>query len=252
MLANILIAVALGSVVSLVGGFALLGLSPAAIRRTEHLFVAIAAGALIGAAMLDLLPEAIESGPDIAALGMLLGVGAFFLIERGLSWFHHHAHHDDDRAHTDKRTAPLIIIGDTFHNFIDGAAIAIAFISSPELGILTAVAVGMHEIPQEVGDFALLLSRGFSKRRVLLINVLSALAAFAGALLAYLLADTVIGLLPWLLAGTAGMFLYIALANLIPELHRKHERGLAWLETVALVGTVGLVAVVVEIAHHFE
>ena len=181
------------------------------------------------------------------------GLGVFFLIERALRWFHHHPHHDDgeENHHPDDRTAALVVIGDTFHNFIDGAAIAIAFIASPELGILTAIAVGMHEIPQEVGDFALLLSRGYSKRRVLLLNVLSAFAAFAGALIAYALADTVTGLLPWLLAGTAGMFLYISLANLIPDLHRKHDKGLVWLETLVLLGAVGLVAIVVYAAHAF-
>lgn len=246
MLTSILIAVALGSVVSLAGGFGLLGLSPKTIRRAEHLFVAVAAGALLGAALIDLLPEAIELGPDVAPLGLLIGLGSFFLLERALNWFHHHRHEPGEGI---DRTATLVIISDTLHNFVDGAAIAIAFIASPELGILTAVAVGLHEIPQEVGDFALLLSRGFSRGKVLMINIFSALVAFAGAGTAYLLADTVAGLLPWLLAGTAGMFLYISLSNLIPDLHRKHERGLVWLETMVLIGAVLLVGVVTEVAH---
>ncbi len=247
MLTSILLAVALGSVVSLAGGLALLGLPPRTIRRAEHLFVAVAAGALLGTALIDLLPEAIEMGAEAAPLGLLLGLGLFFLLERALNWLHHHRH-EEGETEVD-RTASLIVISDSLHNFVDGAAIAIAFIASPELGVLTAIAVGLHEIPQEVGDFALLLSRGYSRLRVLTLNLLSAAAAFAGAGTAILLADSIVGLIPWLLAGTAGMFLYISLSNLIPDLHRKHDRGLIWVETAVLVASVALVALVSSISH---
>lgn len=248
MLTSILIAVALGSVVSLIGGIALLGLPQKTLRKAEHLFVALAAGALLGAAALDLLPEALEISADVVPYALLLGISTFLIIERGLSWLHHHRHEEGDRDHKHESTT-LVIIGDTIHNFIDGAAIAISFMASPELGILTAIAVGLHEIPQEVGDFALMLSRGFSKKKALLVNVCSALAAFLGAGITYLLADSITNLLPWLLAGTAGMFMYISLANLIPDLHREHERKLVWLETLVIILGIAAVALVGHLAH---
>ena len=250
MIGTILIAVALGSVVSLIGGIVLVSLPPRYIRRGEHLFVAFAAAALLGTAALDLLPEAFEAGPEIAPFALLIGVIAFFLVERGLHWLHHHRHEPDTEAALSDRTPALVIISDTLHNFIDGAAIAISFLASPELGVVTAVAVGLHEIPQEIGDFAILLARGYSRRKALLINVLSALAAFVGAGVTYLVADSVEGILPWLLAGTAGMFLYISLSNLIPDLHREHDRDLVWLETAVLVGAIAIVAVVISLTHH--
>ena len=184
--------------------------------------VSFSAGTLLGAAFLDLLPEALEvSGAREAFAMALAGLLVFFTLEKVILWHHHHSHSHQK----EKPVGYLNLVGDGLHNFFDGAVIAAAFISSPALGIVTTIAVILHEIPQEIGDFSLLLYSGFSVKKALAYNLLSALAAVAGAMLFYYASGVVAGLQAFGLSFTAGMFIYIALADLVPELHK--EKGIA-------------------------
>lgn len=233
-LAYILLFTFLGSIVSLVGGILLLVNKKFALK-ISHFLTSFAAGTLLGTAFFDLLPEAAESsgvGRDIF-LWTLIGILIFFLIER----FIHH--HDHGKSHDDKKSlVPLIIIGDSLHNFIDGVAMAATFLVSVPLGIVTSLAVAAHEIPQEIGDFGLMLQRGLERRKVLIINFLSGVVALVGAVLTYLAKDSIQGLLPAILALTAGFFIYISAANLIPEIHLQENQKIAFWETVMLIAGV--------------
>ena len=165
---------------------------------------------------------------------------AFFILERFLFWFHHH--HE-----TNKEIRPsilLITLGDSIHNFIDGIAIASAFLISFPLGVTTAIAVAAHEIPQEIADFTVLLSQKVSKFRTLAFNGLSALTSLAGALLAYFLSNQIIPYLPYIISFTAGMFIYIAASDLIPELHKSSIKNTnAWHQTGMLLFGIFLVVI---------
>lgn len=219
----------LGSVVSLVGGILLLFKENFA-KKISHLLAAFAGGALLGTAFFDLLPEAVsEGGEGGVFLWTLIGVLTFFLIER----FVHHHHHGDESGEK-KTIIPLIIIGDIIHNFIDGVAMAGTFLISVPLGIVTSLAVAAHEIPQEIGDFGLMLHKGLSRKKVLLINFFSALTAMFGAVLTFIAKGSIEGFLPPVLGLTSGFFIYIALANLIPEIHSRENKKTAFWETILL------------------
>ena len=194
--------------------------------------VSFAVGTLLGVALLDLLPESLETLKPTVAFGTLLGaILVFFTFEKFLLW--RHCHHDHCEVH--ETAAPLILVGDGVHNFIDGAVIAAATFISIPLGITTAVAVAAHEIPQEVGDFAILLSAGYSRMRALWLNILSGLSAIGGVLVAGFAVDHLPRILPYFLPVAAASFLYIAMADLIPSLHRgPFERGA--LRQVLVVG----------------
>lgn len=217
----------IGSVVSLCGGV-LLFMNKNFALKISHYLASFAAGALLGTVFFDLLPEAQESAGEINIyLWVLIGILSFFLIER---FIHSHS----QVKGKDSAVVPLIVIGDSVHNFIDGVAMAATFLISVPLGIITALAVAAHEIPQEIGDFGLMLNRGVSRKRVLLINFFSALTAMLGAILTYLAKDSIEGVLPVALALTSGFFIYIAAANLIPEIHSREDQKLAFAETLAL------------------
>ncbi|MBI1971568.1 MAG: ZIP family metal transporter [Candidatus Wildermuthbacteria bacterium] len=231
-----------GSIGALAGGLVLLAWRELA-AKVSHALTAFAAGALLGAAFFDLLPEAVHGSEETGAnvfLWTLTGIILFFFIEHVVHWRHHH-----DQVHEHARetmaTAPLIIISDTVHNFIDGIIIAITFLINIPLGIVTALAVIAHEIPQEIGDFALLLHKGFSRKMVVLINVLSAAVALIGALLGYVFGSFLQGYIPILLGLTAGFFIYIATSDIMPEIHYKKRRGFAVAESILLVS--GIVAI---------
>lgn len=228
----------IGSIISLFGGILLL-LNKKFAHSISHYLSSFAAGTLLGAAFFDLLPEALEESEHSGITSLTLfawvlaGILFFFLIERFLHWSHHHGYEDHEIK--GRPTVPLVIIGDTIHNFIDGVAIAATFTLSIPLGIITTFAVGAHEIPQEIGDFGILLKNGLKRKKIIIINVLSALASFLGALLAFYFAEQIEGLTAILLAITAGFFLYIALSDLIPEIHHENKKGLALWETIFLV-----------------
>ena len=179
--------------------------------------VSYAVGALLGVSMLALLPASLEDLPPPRVFTtLLLGILLFFVLEKLVLWRHCHTH--DCEVH--ESTVFPVLIGDAFHNFVDGAVIAAAVLTSIPLGVTTAVAVAAHEIPQEVGDFAILLHAGYSRSRALLLNVLSAASSAVGAVAAFFAFDSVPRLLPYFLALAAASFLYVAMADLIPGLHR--------------------------------
>lgn len=179
--------------------------------------VSYAVGALLGVAMLKLLPETLGQLPaDRFFVTLLFGILLFFVLEKLVLWRHCHTH--DCEVH-DGTVFP-VLVGDAFHNFVDGAVIAAAVMTSVPLGVSTAIAVAAHEIPQEVGDFAILLHAGYSRSRALLLNVMSAGASALGAVAAFLAFDFVPLTLPYFLVLAASSFLYVAMADLIPGLHR--------------------------------
>ena len=238
-----------GSVVSLVGGVLLAEKK----KKREH-FVRYAlpfgAGALLAAAFLGLLPEAVHTQePNVAAGWMLGGFLVFFVLERGLSWFHHHHHDHETEEARDKTHTSLVIVGDTLHNAIDGVAIGAAFLVSPAAGVGTALAVALHEIPQEVGDFGILLAKGMSRRRVILVNVLSALATVVTALLTYLLGTALVVDVSPLLAVAAGLFIYIAAADIIPDIHERPHHEATVQSALLLLGVAVIGGMILMTAH---
>ena len=179
--------------------------------------VSYAVGALLGVALLLLLPEALETlKPAVVFATLLSGIMVFFVLEKVVLLRHCHT----DECHVHRATATLVIVGDAFHNFIDGATICAALMSSVSLGVNTAIAVAAHEIPQEVGDVAILLAAGYSRRRALLLNVVSGASGLAGAMVAYAAVGTLPGIRPFVLAFSSAGLLYIAMSDLIPDLHR--------------------------------
>jgi zinc and cadmium transporter len=206
-------------------------------HAVPHL-VSFAIGALLGASLLGLLPHAIEHeyivDPHIIGLTLLIGLLSFFLLEKMVLWRHCHSHHghehipelgEDHHNHhheQPKKTAgALILIGDGIHNFVDGVLIAAAFLTDVHLGIVTALAIAAHEIPQELGDFVILLHSGYSRRKALYFNMLSSLATVVGAVLGYFLLADMQHILPYILVVAASSFIYIAVADLIPGLQSK-------------------------------
>jgi zinc and cadmium transporter len=179
--------------------------------------VSYAVGTLLGVSMLALLPATLDQLPSGHVFTTLLwGILLFFLLEKLVLWRHCHVH--DCEVH--EGTIVPVLVGDTFHNFVDGAVIAAAVITSIPLGVSTAFAVAAHEIPQELGDFALLLHAGYSRGRALLLNVLSGTASAVGAVATFIAVETLPRLLPYVLVLAAASFLYVAMADLIPGLHR--------------------------------
>lgn len=209
----------LGSLGGLLTASAFLLLGDGLRLRLVPWVISYAVGTLLGAALLALLPNALESIEPSAALGTLLaGVLTFFLLEKLVIWRHCHSGHDCE-VHTSS-AASLVIVGDAFHTFVDGAVIAAAVITSVPLGVTTALAVAAHEIPQEVGDVAILLRAGYSPARAFTLNILSATGGVLGAVLMLTASRHVPAILPFVLSFAAGSFLYVAMSDLIPDLHR--------------------------------
>lgn len=235
----------IGGLFSIIGGVLLLADKKVALKIGAML-TPFAAGALLGAAFFDLLPEAIElgGGQDIFRW-TVVGILAFFLLEHYLHWFHHHEDHEEKK----KPTVPLIIIGDTLHNAIDGVVIGAAFVVNPALGVVTAIAVAAHEIPQEIGDFSILLKAGMRRRNVLLWNALSALATVATALLTFELGSSSSIPLPAILGLAAGLFIYIAMSDLIPDIHAEAKGRFKTLAILLIVFGVVTVGLITDIAH---
>lgn len=241
-----------GSIVSLVGGIYLLYGKWGA-KKLQRIAVPFAAGALLAAAFVDLLPEAMEgSDAHVVSIVILLSFLTFFLLERTLSWFHHHHEHEHSAGEQVRtRNSVLIIIGDTLHNFIDGLAIGASFLVSPATGIVTAIAIAAHEIPQEIGDFGLLLSKGMRRRKVLLVNIFSALATVVAAVLVYGMGDALPVSQPILLAVTAGFFIYIAASDIVPTIHAEPKRRVANMQAAVLIAGVIFVGVTTTVAHQY-
>jgi zinc and cadmium transporter len=257
-------------------------------RLLPH-FVSFATGALLGAALLALLPEAMESvGADGAhgiGVALIVGLGIFFVIEKVVLWRHAHSHegaadgappgeghghahaahahaetaahahghdhahdhghahgHDHGHSHRDEAAGVLVLIGDSVHNVLDGILISAAFLQNRPLGLVTTFAVAAHEIPHRLGDFVLLVHSGMSQRRALLLNMVTGLAAVLGGIGAYFALRRVLGMLPYALALAAAGFLYIAVAGLIPALHRRADPRTSLAQVVLIGLGVGVIA----------
>ena len=238
-----------GGVFSLIGGILLL-ISKRGANILAEYATPFAAGALLAAAFLDLLKEGLEHGDSEVILRWTLGgLLLFFLLESLLSWFHHH-HEHKGKKHVDP-TVSFIIIGDTIHNFIDGAAIAAAFLISVPTGIVTTLAVATHEIPQEIGDFGLMLKKGLKSKQVILVNVLSALATTVAAILFFKLGKDNDALISMLLGLTAGFFIYIAVSDIIPTIHGSKSKRALNIKSLLLIAGVIIVGISTTIAHNY-
>lgn len=253
MLLNILLASAFGSVLALLGGVMLLWREGVA-RRFSMMIVSFAAGSLMAAAFLDLLPEAIEGAESAGGylvhstaaygslwLAVLAGVLTLFLIEK---YFHRYHCHEPE-SHHHHLFGGGIVVGDTIHNFIDGTVIALAFVGGgPAVGFATTLAILLHEIPQEVGDFGVLLHAGWSKAKVFWSNFFVQLTSPLGAVMGYFFLNRLSPIIPPLLAYSAGIFIYIAISDLLPEIRRENRGSFGQvvllLLGIALIWSVGV------------
>jgi|SRR5687767_2195604 zinc and cadmium transporter len=236
---------------SVAGGTLSAGLAAAslAIRATwVPMLVSFAIGALLGAAFLEIIPHAFELGEaHEVAFAILGGIFGFFVLEKVLIWRHCHTEHCEVHDQDGRRSGTLIVIGDTVHNFVDGLLIAAAFLQSVELGVVTAIAIIAHEIPQEVGDFLILLHSGYSRLRALAMNLVSSAATIVGGVIGYYSLQEFGEYESTLLGVVAASMIYVAVADLIPGLHRRPElRDTAsqtllialGIATIAMVGAV--------------
>jgi zinc and cadmium transporter len=207
-------------------------------KRVVPWLVSYAVGALLGAALLALVPEALASLAPSSVFGTLLGgIMLFFILEKLVLLRHCHT----DACEVHGAAAPLVLIGDGFHNFIDGAIICAAVLTSIPLGINTAIAVAAHEIPQEVGDVAILLASGYSRGRALMLNVVAGASGIVGALLAFLAVGIVPDVRPYVLAISSGSLLYIAMSDLIPDLHRREIDASAARQVLLISAGIGTI-----------
>lgn len=238
---NVFILALAGGVISLSGGFVLLKNAKLA-KLLSQISAPFAAGALLAAVFFDVLPEALELGKiDNVFIWLLLGIVGFFILERRLNWFHHHHEHDADK-NVKKRIPAMLVVGDTVHNAIDGIAIGVAYLADPMLGVVTAIAVALHEIPQEIGDFGLLLKSGWAKSKVLKVNLLSAMACVVTALATYFIGNSVEQIIAPALGLVSGMLLYISLSDVLPTVHdsKNHKK---WFDKATLLFLSGIIIV---------
>lgn len=232
------------SLISLIG-IATLSIHTERLRRVLFILVSLATGALLGDAIIHLIPEAFEkaASPLTVSLVILLGLISFFVLEKFLRW--HHFHSEEEFSPDHSRIHPLgylVIVGDGFHNMIDGLIIGSSYFISLEIGIATTTAVILHEIPQEIGDFGLLIHAGFSRVTALLANFASALLAFVGAGIAVTLGGEGGDLIPLIAAFAAGNFLYIAGSDLVPELHKVRDIRSSLLQLLFILIGIGIMA----------
>jgi len=238
-----LLAIALGlSLLGSCGGLLVASsffLFPASIRtRLVPWLVSYAVGALLGVALLALLPEALAELSSQRVFGTLIaGILAFFVLEKLVLL--RHCHTDECQVHG--ATAPLVFMGDAFHNFLDGAIICTAVLTSVPLGINTAIAVAAHEIPQEVGDVAVLLAAGYTRGRALLLNIVTGASGILGAIMAFAAVEVVPGVRPYVLAVSSASLLYIAMSDLIPDLHRGTVDASASRQVVLIAAGIGTI-----------
>jgi zinc and cadmium transporter len=231
------------SVVSIAGIFTL-SLRDDLLKKSIFLLVSLAVGALLGDAFIHLIPESFGMTDNtlLVSIAIILGIFFFFIIEK---FFHWH-HHGEDQGNTDIHpVGHMMLVSDGLHNFIDGLIIGTSYLVSPGVGIATTLAVLLHEIPQEIGDFGVLIHSGYSKNKALLFNFLSALTAFAGVAVVIILGEVAESIISWIIPIAAGGFIYIASADLIPELHKSKSLKHTLLQLTFIVVGVGVMAVLV-------
>lgn len=245
LLAWIIVFSVLGSVGAIAGAALLLVFPNETRKRLLPRLVSYATGTLLGAAFLGMIPESLQQASPFAISGTILtGILMFFFLEKIVIWRHCHG----KQCEASESAGPLILIGDAFHNFIDGFVIASAFLTSIPLGVAASLAVIAHEIPQEVGDFAILLDNGYSTKWALLLNMLSSLATLPGAIIAYYFLAQTQTAVPFILAISAASFIYIAVADLVPSLHRETGFRPALIQLLLILAGIATIAVF-RIAH---
>lgn len=261
LLALIIIFTAIGGVLSVLAASLFLWLPE---HQRIHVLphgISFAIGALLAAAFWGLIPHAFELATPVQIQNLsgtiMLGILGFFILEKLLVWRHCHTHesHEDHAHHGHEHpqtqaAGTLIIIGDTLHNFIDGILIAAAFLTDTQLGIAASLAVATHEIPQEVGDFAILLQSGYSRSKAMFYNVISSFATVIGGILAYFSLNHLQAWLPYLLALAASSFIYIAVADLIPSLHQKTDTKTSLQQILLILTGALLICILDNWAHH--
>ena len=228
------------SLISFVGVL-MLSLKEEILRKYIFLFISIAVGALLGDALVHLIPEALKDSQNATFTSTLIigGILLFFALEKFLHW-HHHGEDTENHIHP---VGKLVLFSDAVHNFLDGMIIGASFLVSVPVGLATTIAVVLHEIPQEIGDFAVLLHSGYTKARALWLNFLSALAALLGAFALFSLGETAGTSTAWLVPIAAGGFIYIAVADLMPELHKTKELKYSILQIGAvMIGVLAMIA----------
>jgi zinc and cadmium transporter len=242
-------------VASVAGGTLSAGLAAVALTLRATwipMLVSFAIGTLLGAAFLEIIPHAFETGEaHQVAFSILGGIFGFFVLEKLLLYRHCHTEHCEVHdAHDHGRSGTLIVVGDTVHNFVDGVLIAAAFLQSTELGVVTAVAIIAHEIPQEVGDFLILLHSGYTRLRALAVNLLSSAATLVGGVIGYYGLQFFDGLEPILLGVVAASMIYVAVADLIPGLHRRPELRDTASQALLIALGIGAIALVGALLPH--
>jgi len=232
--------VVLVSVISFVGALTLV-IGERKLHKAIRFMISFAAGALFADAFLHLLPEAVEElGFSIeVSLAIILGIAIMFIVEKFIHWHHCHDEHEDEQPHAFAITS---LVGDAVHNFIDGLVIGSSYLAGIPVGIATTAAIIFHEIPQEISDFSVLIHGGFKPTKALLLNFITALTSVAGALVALALGERIMQTVPYLVAFTAGTFVYIAGADFIPELHKETRVSRSILQLVLFATGVGVMA----------
>jgi len=231
------------SLISLIGVF-VLSIKEEFLRKYIFIFISLAVGALLGDAFVHLIPEALESSSNVALTSSLIIVGIllFFLVEKFFHWHHHGEDANEPHIHP---IGKLILFSDGVHNITDGMIIGASFLVSVPIGIATTIAVILHEIPQEIGDFVVLLHAGYSRKRALFLNFLSALTAVIGVIMAFIIGNMGEYFNAWILSIVAGGFIYIAIADLIPELHKTKELKHSIIQIVVVIaGILAILALV--------
>lgn len=239
-----------GGLFSLIGGFLVLWKSHLAHRIITTL-ISFGAGAFLGAVFIDILPEALEqiSQPHPVLIATLAGFIAFFILERFLMRYVKHFHSKDKHSDHTESLPVLIILGDSLHNFLDGIVIALTYTANPILGLPTALAISAHEIPQEIGDFSILLKLKWDKTKIIAVNILQSLLTIPGVLLGFYMGKLVEPHLPLFLGATAGIFLYISASDLIPELHHQSGHRHFFRIVIPLLSSIILIFLLTQLAH---
>lgn len=238
------------SAATLLGSLLILALSARAERAMVWL-LSFAIGTLLAAATLRMLPEALDhAGPDRVMLLFLLGVVGLVVLERTLRWRHPHEPHAGHHPPIERATVSMLLLGDGLHNFVDGLVLGVAFATDTNMGIATTIAIFAHEVPQEIGDFGILLQAGMPRRRALALNYLSAATVVPGTALAFVWSSAGSGaVIGWLLPLAAGSFVYIALADLVPALHHRRGAGAGLAEVLLVLAGIGAIALVGTLRH---
>ena len=242
LLIYILIAVTIGSAGSVGLAGMLMLLPDNLLQKVSTLFVSLAGGTLLGAVFLGMLPKAAElMDIDRVLMITLSGIVVFFVLEKIILW---HSCFNKKCERHQNASAQLILVGDAFHNFIDGVVITSAFFASPAFGMLVTLSVFAHEIPQELADFGILLKHGYSKKKALTYNMISGLMAIPAGLLSYFALESVNNLVPWLLAFSAASFAYIALADLVPQMHTKTNIKDAMVQLILILTGISIIYII--------